>query len=585
MGSVYRARDINFKAIRLVAIKEMISQVNDPLVRKNLFQIFEREANILATLRHPSIPRIYDYFTLGERAYLALEFVNGTDLDKILAETTTFFPEDQIIGWAIELCDVLAYLHALQPEPIIFRDIKPSNLMINLQNHIVLVDFGIAKVFESGQKNTMVGTQGYSPPDQYRGEATPKVDIYALGATLHHLLTLRDPRLEAPFSFDERPIREINKNISPELVSVIDRALQYDPNDRFDTALEFRDALLNAAQKTGALVNTSYITTSIAQNKGVKSLWSFECEDEIRGTPLLHQGTLYTGCYDNNLYALDASNGEFKWKYAADGGIPGRPAIYENNIFFGSEDNRMHVVSARSGAVVWTYYSEGPMRSSPRLAEGHAFIGSDDAHLHAVNISSGRLAWKAEASSPIRSTPFVTDQYVYYGSEDGDFYCTDFRGEIKWRYKAKRAITSSPLVVRNAVYFASLDGMVYALDATSGWVIWRFRMGKGSISSPYVYENMLFIGSADNVIYCLDTQSSKELWRFTTDHQVTGSPTIFKDSVYCGSVDGHLYCLEFKTGRLRWKFATEGLVTGSPVVHDDIVYIGSTDKKIYALLA
>ncbi|MCW5888222.1 MAG: protein kinase, partial [Anaerolineales bacterium] len=100
MGSVYRARDKNFKAIRLVAIKEMISQVTDPLVRKNIFQIFEREANILATLRHPSIPRIYDYFTIGERAYLVLEFIHGKNLEQLLSETSGFFPEEQVLAWA-----------------------------------------------------------------------------------------------------------------------------------------------------------------------------------------------------------------------------------------------------------------------------------------------------------------------------------------------------------------------------------------------------------------------------------------------------------------------------------------------------
>ncbi|MEK6255823.1 MAG: serine/threonine-protein kinase [Chloroflexota bacterium] len=585
MGIVYRARDANFKAIRFVAVKEMISQVTDPLVRKNIYQIFEREANILATLAHPAIPHIYNYFTVDDRAYLILEFINGKDLDQILSETSSFVPEQQILGWAIELCDVIEYLHAIKPEPVIFRDIKPTNLMINAQNHVMLVDFGIAKLFESGQKNTMVGTQGYSPPDQYRGEATPQVDIYAMGATLHHLLTLRDPRLDAPCSFNERPIREINKNVSPELVAIVEKALQYEAADRFQTVSEFKEALVAAGQKTGTLIHTSFPTASISRSAGVKPLWTFECEDELRGTPLYHDGTLYAGSYDNNLYALDAANGEFKWKYAAEGGIPGKPIIAENKIYFGSEDKRLHVVSPRSGNVVWTYYTEGPVRSSPRIAQGHAFIGSDDSFLHAVNLATGRVAWKTEASSPIRSTPFVTDDKVYFGSEEGDFYCSTFSGEIKWRFRAKRAITSSPVVVNDAVYFTSLDGVLYALDANSGWVIWRFRMGKGSISSPHIVDNRLFVGSADKVIYCLDTQSSKELWRYTTDHQVTGSPVVYKDSVYCGSVDGHLYCLEYTSGRMRWQFLTQGPITGTPVVNDDIVYFGSNDKNIYALLA
>lgn len=585
MGAVYRARDRNFKAIRLVAIKEMISQVPDPLVRKNIFQIFEREANILATLRHPAIPRIYDFFTVKERAYLVLEFVHGTNLEHLLAEAKAFFPEEQLISWAIELCDVMDYLHSHKPEPIVFRDIKPSNIMNTLQNHIVLVDFGIAKVFEAGQKNTMVGTQGYSPPDQYRGEATPKVDIYALGATMHHLLTLRDPQLEAPFSFAERPIAEINPDVSKEFAAVVERALEYKPEDRYDSSAEMREALINAARKTGTLAHISLPPTPETAGIGVKSLWEFECEDEVRGTPAFHEGSLYVGSYDNNLYALDASNGELKWKYATDGGIPGKPLIFENNIYFGSEDHRLHVISVRSGRVAWTYFTDGPVRGSPRIAEGHVFIGSDDGHLHAVSTSGGRLSWKTEGGAPVRSTPFVSDEYVFFGSESGDFSCVDFRGDAKWRFKAKRATTSSPILHDNVIYFGSMDSSLYALDATTAWVVWRFRLGKGSISTPYVVDKLLYTGAADHIIYCIDIRSAKEVWRFATDHQVTGSPIVAKGAVYCGSVDGALYCLDAQSGRLRWKFQTGGPITGTPAIYEDVLYFGSTDKKVYALLA
>lgn len=585
MGAVYRARDKNFKAIRLVAVKEMMSLVTDAVIRQNIFQIFEREANILATLRHPTIPRIYDYFTIAERAYLVLEFIHGKNLEQLISEAETFFPEEQLLTWAIEICDVLDYLHSHKPEPIIFRDIKPSNIMNTLQNHVALIDFGIAKVFESGQKNTMVGTQGYSPPDQYRGEATPKVDIYALGATLHHLLTLRDPQLEAPFSFNERSISEINPNVSKEFAAVVERALEYKPGDRYETAAEMREALINVARKTGTLLHISLPTSVATRGVGVKPLWVFACEDELRGSANYHDGILYIGCYDNNLYALDASNGDFKWKYATDGGIPGRPAIFEGNIYFGSEDKRLHVVSTRSGKVVWTHYTDGPVRSSPRIAEGHVFIGSDDGYLHAVSTANGRLAWKAEAGAPVRSTPFVSSEFVYFGAESGDFTCADFRGEVRWRFKAKRAITSSPIVSDGVVYFSSMDSTLYALDATSGWAVWRFRLGKGSISTPALAGNMLYTGAADHIIYCIDVRSSKEMWRYTTEHQVTGSPILHRDAVYCGSVDGNLYCLDAASGRLRWRFATDGPITGTPVAHEDMVFIGSNDKKVYAFLA
>jgi outer membrane protein assembly factor BamB/tRNA A-37 threonylcarbamoyl transferase component Bud32 len=584
MGSVYRATDQHFpNVVKLVAVKEMINRAPDPLVRKTIIQNFEREANILATLSHTSIPRIYDYFSDGNRSYLVLEFIPGKDLEAMISETNGFLAEERVLRWGIELCDVLQFLHGHKPDPIIFRDMKPSNVMINPQDHIVLVDFGIAKPFQTGQKGTMIGTEGYSPPEQYRGEAGPLADIYALGATLHHALSRRDPRLEPPFSFNERPLTKINTAISSEMEAVVNTALQYNPEERFPSAEAMRDALMAAGRKTGLLNRVA--TSAIQSPTAIKPLWAFQCEDEIRGAPLYYDGSIFVGSYDHNLYSVNPSEGKMVWKYATDGGIATRPAAFEGNIFVGSEDKRLHVVSARTGKVVWTYYTEGRVASSPRIAEGHVFIGSDDESLHAVNVSTGRAAWHFDGAAPIRSTAFVDQEQVFVGCENGDFYALDFRGTMKWSFKAKMAITSSPWVTDGVAYFGSLDSSFYALDAKAGWVIWRFRMGKGSISSPCLVEGMAFIGSLDGHIYAVDTRTGKESWKFKTDHQVNSSPAIYKDALYCGSADGNLYCLEYRTGRLRWKFSTKGPIVGSPLVFDDIVYIGSTDHFLYAVLA
>ena len=585
MGSVYRARDMHFPNVtKLVAVKEMINTAPDPLVRETIIQNFEREANLLATLHHPSIPRIYDYFSVESRSYLVLEFIHGKDMEAIINEVNSFLPEHQILTWAIELCDVLDYLHKHKPDPIIFRDMKPSNVMINHNGDVMLVDFGIAKTFQTGIKGTMIGTEGYSPPEQYRGEATPLADIYALGATIHHALTRRDPRLEPPFSFSERPIRRINGNVSPEMEAVVNMALEYNPESRFRTAADMKQALMVVARKTGALIPAGP-TTGPIQGSGIKPLWSFKCEDEIRGTPAAAQGLVYIGSYDNNLYALNAADGKFQWKYPTDGGVMTRPILFDGNIYFGSEDKRLHVVSARAGKVVWTYYTNGPIRSSPRIAEGHIFFGSDDNHIHAVNLNTGRMAWRFEAADAVRSTPFVVRELVYAGCESGDYYAIDFRGDLKWRFHAKRAITSSTIGTEQALFFSSMDSTLYALDPRNGWVLWRFRLGKPSISTPCIMDDLIFVGASDGFIYAIEARSSKEVWRFKTEHQVNGSPVVYKDSLYCGSVDGHLYCLEYRTGRLRWKFGTGGAITGTPLVADDIVYIGSTDHQIYALLA
>jgi len=586
MGAVYSARDLHFpNVVKRVAVKEMVNIIRDPNLHDTIVRNFEREANILATLNHPAIPRIYDYFSQDDRCYLIIEFIEGKDLEALLVEANDFFSEVQVINWAVELCDVISYLHNYKPEPIIFRDIKPSNIMINQQGHALLVDFGIAKNFQTGQKGTMIGTEGYSPPEQYKGEATQRADIYALGATLHHLLTRRDPRMEPPFSFDDRKIRSINPNISIELEAVVYTALRYDANERYSSAELMKEAILASAKKTGLLHKIpASIKTPSQEKTEISPIWKFECEDEIRGTPTFSNGSVYIGAYDNNLYSLSASTGEFIWKFPTEGGIVSKPSIYEGNIYFGSEDQRLYCINQRSGQEIWSYYSNGPIRSSPFIGEGHVFIGADDAYLHAINALSGRRAWKADAGAPVRSTPILVGDYIYFGNEEGELFCVDLRGNVKWRFKAKRALTSSPVHANGIIYVCSVDTIMYALDAKSGYILWRFRMTKASISTPFITDNFIFTGSVDNHIYCVDIHSAKEIWNYSTDNQVTSSPITYQDSLYCGSVDGCMYCLEYRTGRLRWKYQTGGPITGSPIIANNILYFGSNDHKLYAIV-
>ncbi len=586
MSSVYRSRDLHFPNVtKTVAVKEMINMATDPAMHEMIVRNFEREADLLATLSHPAIPRIYDYFTHESSSYLVMEFIDGKDLEAVLRESEEFLPEDQVVKWAIELCDVLNYLHLHKPQPVIFRDVKPSNIMIDNHGSIRLIDFGIARIFQPGQKGTMIGTDGYAPPEQYRGEASPPGDMYALGATLHHLLTRRDPRAEPPFSFSERPIRDINDKVSPELEATINAALSYDPGDRFPTAEAMKTSLMAVAKETGILVSPRTAASAGQPSNEVQEIWSFECEDEVRGSPLVVDGVVYIGCYDNNLYALDAKTGEFIWKFATEGGIASRPASDGELVYVSSEDTRMYALSGEKGTLAWTYYAGGPIRSSPVISEGHVFVGADDARLHVVNMFNGSGAWKQEVAGPIRSTPLIIDERVYFGCESSDFYCYDFRGELQWRFgKARRGITSSPTLVDGMLFFGCMDWSLYAVEAEAGWQIWKFRMGRPTISSPVFAEGRIYTGCADGRIYAVDSKGGREIWHFQTEHQVTGSPTIFEDSIFCGSVDGSMYCLDMRSGRKRWQFQTGGPITGTPTVSDNRIYFGSNDHRVYALL-
>jgi len=583
MSTVYKAQDQRFsKVTRFCAVKQMLNTATDPQVRAMIKSNFEREANILASLSHPGIVQIYDFFSEGDRSYLVIEYVDGKDLEAVLAETEGFLPEAQVVSWAIQVCEVLSYLHSHPPRPIVFRDIKPANIMLDNHGRIRLLDFGIAKIFQSGQKGTMIGTEGYTPQEQYRGIAEPRVDIYALGATMHHLLSKQDPRLEPPFSFHERPIHKTNPTVSRELTDIINRALEYDPNDRYGSAEEMQRALMSLSSARGLGRTTPFGTSTIVASE-VMALWRFRCEDEVRSSPAVHQGIVYAGAYDNNLYAIKADNGEFLWKYATEGGIASSPCVYEGRVFFGSSDRLLYALNAETGRISWTCPTQGSLWSSPKAAFDHVFFGSDDRHLYAANIHSGRVAWKYETDGQVRSSPAVGGDAIYAGCEGGVVHAVDISGQLRWRFRARRGVTSSPAITKDTVYVGCQDWYVYGLDIRSGYPIWRYRTGGPVVSSPAVDEGLVFIGSTDGDLYALDAHSGRLVWRYATDSQVTSSPAVAEGAVYFGSVDTAVYSLDAKTGSLRWRFQTDGPVTSSPTVVDGVVYVGSDDHSVYAL--
>jgi outer membrane protein assembly factor BamB/tRNA A-37 threonylcarbamoyl transferase component Bud32 len=584
MSTVYQARDKRFtKVARLCAVKEMINSAPDPHLRELAIKNFEREANILATLSHPAIPKIFDYFSEGNRSYLVLEFIEGQDLERLLQHTASFLPEEQLISWAIQICDVLSYIHSHKPSSIIFRDLKPSNIILNNQDRIVLIDFGIAKVFQTGQKGTMIGTEGYSPPEQYKGIADPRGDIYALGATMHHLLTKRDPRLEPPFTFHEFPPRSLNLEVSERLETVVMKALQYEIEDRYSSAEEMRWALQTILVAQGGSSFTPG-TAAFVSGQGVVPVWEFACEDEVRSSPTVAEGIVYVGAYDNNLYALDAQTGQFVWKYATDGGIASSPCVWRDMVFVGSEDQVLYAINARTGGLAWTCPTGQRIRSSPQVEYNQVFFGSDDGHLYAVSAQSGRVTWKFPTLKPIRSRPVISDDVVYVGSDDGHVYALDIQnGKLKWKQRTNRGVTSSPAVYEGLVFVGSRDWNIYALDARTGWAVWRYRTNNAIISSPAISEGCLYIGSVDGNLYALETNSNRLIWKFAAEGQITSSPAVAEGAVYFGSVDEHVYSVDVKTGKLRWSFKTGGPVPSSPFVVAGIVYIGSTDNKVYAL--
>src|SRR5262249_41844391 len=223
------------------AIKEMADHFIDIQQRLEANAYFTREADTLAQLKHSTIPAISDRFDQRNRHCLVMEYVEGCNLEEEHEPRGGPLSESGVTEIARQLCDVLGYLHGLQP-PIIYRDLKPSNVMLTGNGRVVLVDFGIARLFKAQRKGTMIGTLGFAPPEQYQGIADPRSDLYSLGATLHYILTGRDPEKFPPFSFP--PVRDLRPAVPINPAGPIGHALSYEMAARPATIQEFRDMLL-----------------------------------------------------------------------------------------------------------------------------------------------------------------------------------------------------------------------------------------------------------------------------------------------------------------------------------------------------
>src|SRR5258708_6239506 len=229
-GAVYEAQDTLFSH-RLVDIKEMGKGGLRPRELAEATAAFEHEALVLTNLTHPNLPRIHDHFSEHGRSYVVMDFIAGGTLEDSLDTSQRSFPVEVVLNIGLQLAEALDYLHSQQP-PIIFRDLKPANIMRTTDNHVYLIDFGIARHFKPGKaKDTIpLGSKGYAAPEQYgKAQTTPQSDIYGLGATLHQLLTGNDPSLNL---FHFAPLRLYNSPISAQLNALLQQMLAMEMDKR-----------------------------------------------------------------------------------------------------------------------------------------------------------------------------------------------------------------------------------------------------------------------------------------------------------------------------------------------------------------
>ena len=251
MSIVYLAMDKRLN--KQWAIKEFRKDKDDQS-RKIALEALLKEANLMKKLDHPTLPRIVDIIDQDSTVYIVMDYIEGESLNKVL-DVYGAQPQDAVIEWAKQLAEVLDYLHTRKP-PVIYRDMKPANIMLKPDGTIRLIDFGIAREYKEGKDGdtTSIGTRGYAAPEQFgdKGQTDARTDIYSYGVTLYHLLTGKNPA-EPPYEL--YPIRHWNPNLSSGLEWLIQKCTQLNPGDRFQSCAEILYVLNNLEKFEGAYKN------------------------------------------------------------------------------------------------------------------------------------------------------------------------------------------------------------------------------------------------------------------------------------------------------------------------------------------
>ncbi len=629
MSTVYLARDLHFPRIeRLVAVKEMT--ITNPRLKDHVLRAFEREAHLLAQLAHPAIPAVYDYFSAGDRAYLVLEYIRGHTLDQLVRSTPGFLPVDKVVRWAIALADVLHYLHTHATRPIIFRDVKPSNVMITPQEQVKLIDFGIARIFMPEQKGTMIGTEGYAPPEQYRGVLSPLIDIYALGATLHHVLTKKDPRKEPPFSFHERPIRQYNPEVPPALERIIYKALAYKPEDRYQSAAEMKAALeaflqhghagsgvadalppetqamppadaaneataawdaTMAVEPTFAGEPTQVMDASGDADATAAMPWTPDATQSMPpdadATAAMPEGTRLMGrdAPRARRPAARPAAQEVRpaWIFETEDEIRSSARVVGDTVLIGSYDYNLYALDARDGELRWKFPTRGGVVSQPATDGRLVFFGSEDQHIYALRLRDATLVWKIPTGGAVYSSPWYAERILFVGSDDGYLYAIHTqRGQVLWRFAAGAPVRSSPIVVGHLVLFGSEDGDFFAVTP-DGREKWRVRARRGIHCRPAVADGVVYFTSVDGHLYAVDLETGWVLVKHRFGRPSISWPVVTEGVVYVGAANGVFYALNTRRLKVQWEFQTGHQVNGGALVHGEAVYFGATDQFVYSL--
>lgn len=351
------------------------------------------------------------------------------------------------------------------------------------------------------------------------------------------------------------------------------------------------------------LTHTGY-STSAPSATSANLLWNFTTNNIVSSSPTIVDGRVYIGSDGGIAYCLNALDGSLIWNYSVqartigphgEGGpaISSSMAVEGGYVYFGCYDRNVYCLDASTGAKVWNFSTGNTVESCPSVSNGNVYVGSWDGNIYCLDALTGSKVWSYTTGSNVESSPAIVGGKVYVGSIDKNVYCLDaLSGNKIWSYTTGNLVQSSPAVVDGRVYIGSEDMNLYCLDADSGVQIWNFSAMGWVDSSPavvngYVYVGCTVVDAAQNDlpsnVYCLKASTGEKVWNYTMKGGASySSPAVAGGSVYIGDWAHNAYCLDAATGTEKWVYVTQAHINSSPAVANGLVIVASWDHTVYA---
>lgn len=534
MGSIYLAHDA--ATAQSCVIKEMLPKT-DPAERAEAEQAFAQEAATLAELNHAHIVTVWDYFSEHGNHYLTEEFIGGGDLAAVIRRPEAL-GEARLLDIAIQIADAFHYIHTYHhvapagsscTGPIIYRDMKPANVMVRGDGRIVVADFGIVRLFKPGKKRDTInlGTQGYAAPEMISNvQSDERSDIYTLGATLHELLTKRDPANNVNHFL---PLRQFRPDISPELERIVMRMLDDVPAQRYQTAAELLNDLRTLYERWRAAKCSQ---PNCGHHNPVSAARCERCGLPLKAVTgqeaLPHGGEARLGQYP--------SSGSSPWN------------------------------------VAWQMGLRSKTRGLPGLHRAQVAVATEDGHLAVLDVRSGRGLHRLSLPSPSRSTPVTTSWGVVVGHRQGAVLCEPVSGQVEPLPLPPAEVFATPVSDREDLFIGNYDGQVFGVDLKTRQVRWSTQVGDCILGALALDSRDLAVTTKSGQVSVIDRRTGAIRWTHRTGKSLYGHALLADDAVIGLDTSGRLTLLDRLRGSVMLQFSVGGDCYNSPAFAHNRLY-------------